>query len=121
MYCWTHYGHNVKVISYIYTELCLHTNIIVRAGDIVIPDKTSKQTHTFRSVVLNRRGSFEVEINVSNKREPVYIRNLSSANITWNIGCIELLNFDKANLGENITAVYFDMYIVFILNLNVDS
>jgi hypothetical protein len=41
-----------KVISYIYTELCLHTNIIVRAGDIVIPDKTSKQTHTFRSVVL---------------------------------------------------------------------
>ena len=53
----------MKVISYIYTELCLHTNIIVRAGDIAIPDKTSKQ-NTFRSVVLNRRGSFEVEIYV---------------------------------------------------------
>ena len=54
----------MKVISYIYTELCLHTDIIVCAGDIVILDKTSKQTHTFRSVVLNRRGSFEVEIYV---------------------------------------------------------
>ena len=78
----------------------------VRAGDIVIPDKTSKQTHTFRSVVLNRRGSFEVEIYVSYTREPVYTHNLSSANITWNIGCIELPNVDKANLGESITAMY---------------
>ena len=81
----------MKVISYIYAELCLHTNIIVRAGDIVIPDKTSKQTHTFRSVVLNRRGSFEVEIYGSNKREPVCTRNLSSANITWNIGFLRLI------------------------------
>jgi len=81
----------------------LHTNIIARAGDIVIPDKTSKQTHTFRSVALNRRGSLEVEIYNSNKREPVYTRNLSSANITWNIGCIEPPNFDKANIGESIT------------------
>jgi len=88
----------------------------VRAGDIVIPDKTSKQTHTFRSVVLNRRGSFEVEIYVSYTREPVYTHNLSSANITWNIGCIELPNVDKANLGESITAMYFYMYIVFIFN-----
>ena len=94
----------------------MHTNIIVRAGDIVIPDKTSKQTHTFRSVAFNRHGSFEVEIYASKKREPVYTRILSSANITWNIGCIELPNFDKANLGEIITAVYFYMYmyIVFI-------
>ena len=93
-----------------------NANIIVRAGDIVIPDKTSKQTHTFRSVVLNRHGSFEVEIYVSNLREHVDTRILSSANITWNIGCTELPNFDKANLGEIITAVYFymDMYIVFI-------
>ena len=81
----------------------MHTNIIVRAGDIVILDKTSKQTHTFRSVALNRRGSFEVEMYASNKKEPVYIRNLSSANITWNIGCIELPNFDKANIGESIS------------------
>ena len=26
--------------------------------------------------------------------------------------------FDKTNLGENITAVYFDMYIVFILSMH---
>jgi hypothetical protein len=64
VYCRTHYGHNVKVISYIYAELCWHTNIIVCAGDVVILDRTSKQAHTFRSVVLNRRGSFEVEIYV---------------------------------------------------------
>ena len=81
----------------------MHTNIIVHAGDIVILDKTSKQAHTFRSVALNRRRSFEVEIYVSNKREPVYIRNLSSANITWNMGCIDLPNFDKANIGESIS------------------
>jgi hypothetical protein len=43
---------------------------------------------------------------------------LSAANITWNIGCIELPNCDKTNLGENITAVYFDMYIVFILSMH---
>ena len=61
----------------------MHTNIIVHAGDIVIPDKTFKQTHTFRSVALNRHGSFEVEMYASNKREPVYTRNLSAANITW--------------------------------------
>jgi hypothetical protein len=72
----------------------LHTNIIVRAGDIVILDKSSKQTHTFRSIALNMLGSFEVEMYASNKKEPVYIRNLSSANITWNIGCIEFPNFD---------------------------
>jgi hypothetical protein len=41
-----------------------------------IPDKTSKQTHTFRSVAFNNHGSFEVEIYVSNKREPVHTRNL---------------------------------------------
>jgi hypothetical protein len=81
----------------------LHTNIIVSAGDIVIPDKTSKQAHTFRSVALNRRGSFEVEIYASNKREPVYTRTLSSANITWNIGCIELPHFNKTNIGESIS------------------
>jgi hypothetical protein len=50
--------------------------------------------HTFRSIALNMLGSFEVETYASNKKEPVYIRNLSSANITWNIGCIELPNVD---------------------------
>jgi hypothetical protein len=74
---------------------------------VVIPDKTSKRTHTFRSVAFNSHGSFEVEIYVSNKWEPVYTRNLSSANITWNIGCIELPNFDKENLEESITAFIF--------------
>jgi hypothetical protein len=55
-------------------------------------------------------GSFEVEMYASNKKEPVYIRNLSSANITWNIGCIELPNFDKANIGESISKDnYMDM------------
>jgi hypothetical protein len=50
VYCWTHYGHNVKVISYIYTELCLHTNIIVRAGNIVasyIPCYISRRKITY--------------------------------------------------------------------------
>jgi hypothetical protein len=95
-----------------------NTNIIIRAGDVVIPDKTSKQTHAFRSVAFDSHGSFEVEIYVFNKREPVYTRNLSSANITWNIGCIELPNFDKENLEESITAVYFYMYIVFISSMH---
>ena len=81
----------------------MHTNIIVRAGDIVILDKTSKQTHIFRSIALNRRGSFEVGIYAPNKREPVYIRNLSSTNIAWNIRCIELPTFDKANIRESIS------------------
>jgi hypothetical protein len=54
---------------------------------------------------------------MSNKREPVCTRNLSSDNITWNIGCIELSNFNKANLGEDITSVYFYMYILFILSI----
>jgi hypothetical protein len=106
------------VISYIYTERACNTNIIIRAGDVVIPDKTSKQTHTFRSVAFDSHGSFEVEIYVFNKREPVYTRNLSSANITWNIGCIELPHFDKENLEESITAVYFYMYIVFISSMH---
>ena len=37
------------------------------------------------------------------KRNLYVLRNLSSANITWNIGCIELPNFDKANIGESIS------------------